>query len=296
MAELPPGFRRLEAGPRRLLVAGPLAGAATRLGLLEPGGLEALLRGAAGPAGRARSAVVALPGRAERLHLRRVRHGGLLGRLRGDWLLGLRRPTRELRATARLLEAGAPVARPALVAAHRRIGPLWTAAVGTLYEERSVDGAAFLASRPPREQVLRAAAAAGDAVRRLHGAGGRHADLHLGNLLVREDAGAPEVRVVDLDRARVLPALSPRRRMAELMRLYRSLVKRGLVDAVGARGCARFLSSYTAGDRALRRALWRHLRRERMRLAVHRLGYRRLSAAATPSSPAAASGPRPRGR
>jgi hypothetical protein len=43
---------------------------------------------------------------------------------------------------------------------------------------------------------------------------------------------------------------------------------------VGARGCARLLSAYTAGDRELRRALLRRLPRERRRLALHRLGYR----------------------
>jgi hypothetical protein len=61
--------------------------------------------------------------------------------------------------------------------------------------------------------------------------------------------------------------------MAEVMRLYRSLRKRGLHQVVGLRGCVRFFAAYTAGDRVLRRALLTHLTRERARIAVHALGY-----------------------
>ena len=45
---------------------------------------------------------VPLPGRCRRLHLRPVRHGGLLGGLRGDLHFGLGRTVAELRANARL--------------------------------------------------------------------------------------------------------------------------------------------------------------------------------------------------
>jgi hypothetical protein len=62
--------------------------------------------------------------------------------------------------------------------------------------------------------------------------------------------------------------------MAELMRLHRSLVKRGLLARVGMRGCARFFAAYTAGDRELRRALLRQLPRERVRLALHQLAWK----------------------
>jgi hypothetical protein len=63
--------------------------------------------------------------------------------------------------------------------------------------------------------------------------------------------------------------------MAELMRLYRSLLKRGLREVVGSRACARFLAAYTAGDRELRRELLSHLPRERLRLTMHALRYSR---------------------
>ena len=73
----------------------------------------------------------------------------------------------------------------------------------------------------------------------------------------------------------VMEDVEPRARLAELMRLYRSLVKRGLLERVGPRGCAAFFASYVRGDRALRRALRAGMGRERLRLALHGLHYRR---------------------
>lgn len=267
------GLKDLRRGPCFLLVSAPLADSAQALGLLDPGGLERMLAIGGGAAGRAPTSVIELPGRRERLHLRPVRHGGWLGGLWGDRVLGLERPIAELRAAAQLRAAGAPVVRPALVAARRRVGPLWSAAVGTLHEDGGVDARVFLSSGPPPSRLLRAASAAGAAVRRLHEAGGLHGDLHLGNLLVCERGDTTRVLIADLDGARIVPEPAPRLRMAELMRLYRSAVKLRLTGLVGPRVCARFLAAYTDGDRALRVALLARLPRERTRLALHRLGY-----------------------
>jgi 3-deoxy-D-manno-octulosonic acid kinase len=272
---VPPGFRRHRAGPRVVVVATPLEEAVRELGLLEAGGLERLLaRGTAG-AGRARNAVVPLPGREERLHLRPFRHGGPLAEILGGRLPGLGRPLAELAANALLAAAGAPVPRPALVAGWRRGPGTWTAAVGTLHEENACSAVALLSRRPERERLLPVATAAGASLRRFHDAGGRHGDLHVGNLLIREAAPSPQVILVDLDRARVAPPVPARRRMAEIMRLYRSLVKRRASDALAPDVIAHFLDGYTAGDGDLREALLAHLPRERLRLAIHRVGYGR---------------------
>jgi hypothetical protein len=111
-------------------------------------------------------------------------------------------------------------------------------------------------------------------VRRFHDAGGHHPDLHVKNLLVRSGSPSPEIIVIDLDRAWVAAPPEPRERMAELMRLLRSLVKRGLAGRVGPRGFALFLRGYTAGDRRLRRALLARLPLERTRLRLHALSWR----------------------
>jgi len=269
----PVAFREQRVAGRSLIVSAEFESAALALGLLEPGGLERALAAAAGPRGRARTALVSLPGRAERRHLRPIHHGGLLRGLLRDRLLGLARPLAELRAHAQLRALGVPVPVPVLVAA-RRVRGFERAAQATLHEEGALDGLALLASPLPAAARRRAAAAAGRAVRALHDAGARHADLHLGNLLFRARGSGFEAWVIDLDRARLAAPPAARERMKELMRLQRSLVKHGLAERLGARAHACFFASYTRGDRSLRSALLRHLPRERARLALHGLGYR----------------------
>jgi 3-deoxy-D-manno-octulosonic acid kinase len=273
MAQAPEGFLRLQRGRSELVVDPSLEGAALAAGLLEPDAFERAFAAQHG-SGRAPTALLALGPGGPRLHLRRLLHGGLLGPVLGASFLGVRRPLQELRVTRALRAAGAPVPRPALALARRRFGPLRACAVGTYFEEDTVDAAAFLAARPDAPRCLSAAAAVGRAVRRFHDAGGRHADLHVKNLLLRETPSGLACVVVDLDKARIVTDPTPADRMRELMRLFRSLVKRGVLDTLGARGCARFVSAYCGDDRRLRAALLRRLDPELRRVALHRVGYR----------------------
>ncbi len=258
-----------------LVVDESIAGPVRELGILDPGGLTQLFeRQPSGAEGRSVTAVATLPGSGERLLLRRLLHGGLLGPWLGDRFLGLGRPLQELAVTAALRRAGAPVPRPALVAGHRIAGPLYRAVVGTWLEEDAVDLLAFLESDPDPRRVLRACAAAGRAVRCFHDAGGRHGDLHVKNLLIREQGPALSALVIDLDKARFTPGLTPGERMAQVMRLFRSLRKRGVLSRVGARGCARFFGTYCGDDRLLRRAMWRRVDHEMRLVALHAWRYR----------------------
>ncbi len=265
------------------------------LGLFEAGGLERAVDdyAARGRSATAKSrpargpfAVLDLPGRSDRLHLRLFHHGGWLGGALGAQLFGLTRPLHELKVNAALELAGAPVPRPIFAIGERMTGPFFRAAFGTLHVEQSQNGIEFLQSAVhlPKSNggansknegcsTLQAAAAAGAAVRRFHDAGARHPDLHLGNLLLVREESQTRALVIDLDRAEVGPSPTPRRRMAELMRLHRSIVKLGLETVVRTQGFAHFLDAYTGGDRALRRALLAHLPLERVRLAMHRLTY-----------------------
>jgi len=268
----PPRFESVHARGARLVVDAGWSGAADARALLLPGELARRLADASGARGRAATALwLARDG--SRALLRPVRHGGLLAPLWGERLLGLARPLRELRVAAELHARGAPVPRPLLVVGMRR-GIFWQAALATAYEEGARDGFALLAEAPAPARLVRALAAAARAVRRFHDAGGRHPDLHLGNLLFLEREKACEALVIDLDGARAGEPPGAARRMRELMRLYRSVAKRGLGAQVGARGCARFLSAYCGGDRALRRALLAALPRERLRLARHAASWR----------------------
>jgi 3-deoxy-D-manno-octulosonic acid kinase len=265
-----------EATPAgRLLARAEWIARVRKLGLLEPGGLERWLAAApSAGAGRTETALVALPDDGPRVVVRRLRHGGLLGPLLGPRYLDADRSHRELEATARLRAAGAPVPEPVLALALRS-GPCWRHALVTVYEEGAVDALAFLGSAPDEARVLRAAAAFGAAVRRFHDAGGRHADLHVKNLLLRETRAGAEALVIDLDRGAAGAPPEPRRRAREIGRLWRSLAKRGVAEAVGERGVASFFAAYCAGDRALRDALLARMPSERRRAAIHALHYRR---------------------
>jgi 3-deoxy-D-manno-octulosonic acid kinase len=267
-----PRFESHRVRGARLVVDTSWSGAADARALLEPGELARRLADASGARGRAATALLRARDGSCAL-LRPVRHGGLLAPLWGERLLGLGRALRELRVAAELHARGAPVSRPLLVVGVRR-GLFWHAALATAYEQDARDGLALLAAEPPRARLASALDAAARAVRHFHDAGGHHADLHLGNLLFREGERACEALVIDLDGARAGAPPGAPRRMRELMRLYRSAGKRGQLARIGARGCARFLSAYCAGDRALRRALLASLPRERLRLARHAASWR----------------------
>lgn len=239
-------------------------------------GFAALLqRHDAAEQGRQAVSLLEVRGPRERLLVRSYIHGGLLGPMLGRAYLGMGRALTELRVTASLRAAGAPVPEPVLAAGEPLFGPWWAPLIATVYEENTVDGLAFLRGAPEREAVLAAAKAAGRAVRVFHDAGGRHPDLHIKNLLLRPRTEGPEVLIIDLDRARFTPGLTPGERMAQIMRLFRSLLKREVLDTVGPRALAVFVAAYCGNDRSLRRALMRHMDRELRKVALHALRYRK---------------------
>ena len=263
-----PRFESFRTRGARLVVDADWSGVDEVRALLDADAFARALSVETGTRGRTATAFFALRDGA-RVWLRPVRHGGLLAPLWGSNLLGLGRPLRELRVCAALRARGAPVPRALFVVGQRR-GPFWSAVLGTSYERDTRDGLSLLTAGMEPAALAAATRAAARAVRRFHDAGGRHADLHLGNLLFRARDTGFEALVIDLDRGHAGAPPDASRRMRELMRLYRSLVKRGLDARVGARDVARFLHVYCAGDRQLRRALLAALPREWRRIARHR--------------------------
>lgn len=271
----PPGCREILGSGTRLITRDEWAESLLSLGL--PDALAALLAtapdGESETTGRAPVRIVSLPNSDQRVVLRRSLHGGALGPLLGRAYLGLGRALREMEVTSELRKAGAPVPEVIAVMGEQIAGPLWAPVVATLFLEDSADGLGYLDATKDPKQRLRALRAAGQAVRRFHDAGGRHADLHVKNLLFRERGSEVEVFVIDLDRARVTPGLTPGERMAQIMRLFRSLVKRERLREIGSRGVATFFGAYCEKDRGLRRALRRRVDGEMRKLALHALRY-----------------------
>ena len=256
----------------RAVVAPAFAADLHAFGALDPDAWRAHFTGSpAGGAGRLATATARVDGRA-RLVLRRFHHGGALGRVLGPRLRSPHRLFDEFRAHCELAARGAPVPQPAFAVAHRAGGG-WTGGIATVCVADAVDGLRFLAAQPTAGEVERCAEATGSALRGFHGAGGRHADLHVGNLLVRSTEPMT-ILVIDLDRARVGAPPPLGRRAREIARLERSLHKRGLrPEPVSAAACDRFLDAYVDGDRAARERLCKRLRLESLRTAIHRVSY-----------------------
>jgi len=147
--------------------------------------------------------------------------------------------------------------------------------LGSVLEERR-SGRGSLSHRK------RAIGSAGRAVRRAHDLGLDHADLNIGNILVRraEPGGAAHrigAIVIDLGVSALRTILAPGRRAANLLRLLRSAEKHLGSDPRRLRDAAWFLHGYLAGDkgidRALRRSLLGAARRQLPAIAIHRLGW-----------------------
>jgi tRNA A-37 threonylcarbamoyl transferase component Bud32 len=261
----PEGFRRVEAAGAILVVAERFASEVESLDLPSVGGLDRWrASGARVEGGRARSVRVLLPRSQTSVHLRPLVHGGWLRALTGRRFLGIARSLQELAAASALCARGVPVPEPVLLLARRR-GVFWHVDVGN----RFAPGVAlerWLAGAPGSASVSRAARSTGRALRRLHDAGGSHADLHLGNLLV-DPSDLDAVTIVDLDRSRLRAEVPAAHRMRELMRLERSLRKHRSPDL--AQFFDACLEGYTSGDEGLRASLLAHRAREQVRNALH---------------------------
>lgn len=155
---------------------------------------------------------------------RDYRRGGALG-----WLLATRffdrhRAERELVVLAELARRGVQVVTP--VAAMSRRGWYGLARLRLLTE--LVPGAlplpSFVQAEPARRRL--AVRTAGNVVGAALSAGLIHPDLHPDNLIARGvGADAVDVRLLDLDRARLVPEVSPADRDGMLMRMARYLVR-----------------------------------------------------------------------
>ncbi len=242
-------------------------------GFAAPAAWRALLDGARGP-GRGGTSRAAIPG-GPRLVLKQLRRGGLTARLWRDRFPGAGRLVANLTVPLEAARRGVATPRPVALLLRRATGVLHEGWMAVEEVGGAEDLLSRLRRRPPPERAELAVAA--EAVRAMHDAGVEHRDLNLGNLLVaREAGGGPRGFVIDLDRA-VLhdgPLPLPRRRAA-LARLERSWVKHlGDPGPLGA-GPRLWYELYAAGDDRLARALSAARPVGRLRLALHRLAWRR---------------------
>ncbi len=223
------------------------AGTIEALGLREPAAARALLhvdaQDVADTPRTGRAPTLRIEAGDLALHFRHARHGGWLAPLWRGGMGGFGRMRAEFIANHALHAKGAPVPEPVFALALRR-GALWDVGLATVHEADALDAVAFLSAQRPAARVLQAAHAAGEALRAFHSAGARHADLNLGNILIRERPERVDALIIDLDRVRTGRPPDAARRRTELRRLVRSLRRTGLGDALGAEARAAFHASY----------------------------------------------------
>jgi tRNA A-37 threonylcarbamoyl transferase component Bud32 len=160
---------------------------------------------------------------------------------------------REWKALQALYSAGVPVARPR---AWGRLTNRDEIVVTDYLEGDSLADRFNDPAHPRTEEILNAMAST---IKKLHDAGYRHGDLHLGNLF----ANGKEIALLDLQRAR--PQRNPHDRLWDLARLELSLAKAGW-DPAARMTLRDRLDVGDAFDPILRRFLRDHLRGRARRL------------------------------
>lgn len=214
--------------------------------------------------------------------VRRFSHGGLWRFATGRRFRDPSRPFREILASQHLARAGIATAEIAAGRA-RRVGIAgWELDIVTRRVENTLDLGDLL-GRARRGEARRAniglcCAALGILVQRLHAVGFLHADLTPNNVLVNAsvlDGAEPELTVLDLDRARIVPRASDRDRRDNLRRLYRFVARREERDgrALSRTDYARFFKGYDQGGTTWK-ADWRAvLGAHAQNSAFHRIGW-----------------------
>jgi len=278
-SHIPPGFHSQSQGSITMIVSDAWKDSIEKLDLCHPGRIAAARSTGKGATGRGTTETLQLhrqDSSEAQLVFRPMLHGGILGPLLGPIYLSPKRVLNELYVNWELREGGAPVPEPILAQVEKR-GFGCHLAMGTRLEEDTVDGIAFLNQRPKAKRIAIVTHAVGRAVRRFHDAGGSHPDLHLKNVLIREahhGGRPPEVLIIDLDGAEIRQQVSPSRRMDELMRLYRSVIKRGHNQQLSGEPMRTFFDGYVGEDTELRDKLIARLPLERRKLSLRRASYR----------------------
>lgn len=218
----------------------------------------------------------------ERFLIRRFSHGGLLRWATGERYFDAERPFRELRLAHGLRAVG--IHTPQVVAARARMhrGGGWRLDLVSRRLEGSVDLGHVLErirrGDLPRERLRTLLPSLGKCVRRMHRHGVVHGDLTPRNMLVLEkelDRERPDIWVLDLDGTEVCEVLGEGRRLGNLRRLYRHMVRASIggKELLTRSDYLRFLRAYEP-ERSRWKDDWRAIFRahERKR-AFHKLGW-----------------------
>jgi tRNA A-37 threonylcarbamoyl transferase component Bud32 len=212
--------------------------------------------------------------------VRHYQRGGVFGHVLRDVYLGKARFLQEVRVSEWARDQGIPTAEVLALRIEHKGLCLYRGDLVTREIEASEDLDEYLKSTRTRErgtrergkEIIRSVALL---LQGMHRAGLYHADLNLKNILVQITEGGVNSYVIDLDRARVIKPLGSRMRVRNLLRLYRSLDKKGyLKDRVGMRDIVAFVRAYCGEDQELLTVCREVMRKDMWLLRYHRAGWR----------------------
>lgn len=215
--------------------------------------------------------------------LRRCVRGGILGRLLGRNFFGIRtRMFHETALTSFAMRLGLPVAE-IIVAAREPIAPFlyrgWilTREIPDSRNLRSyLDSQAIDPSHEEQQDRRAILSNLAGLIAKMHDSGIYHGDLHVGNILVQRSPGnSPQVCLIDFDKSDIVKEMDLPRRIKNLMRLYRSVIKRpGLPEKLVPGYLERFWVAYFRGDRSARQRAGKLFKRYSLIFYSHMLWWR----------------------
>jgi serine/threonine protein kinase len=272
---IPAHCNLLEQGRISALLKKEYSSRLIRLGVLNPGAL--LARGMASGhnrfTGRGSLASLSLDEtEGVRVVVKQCLRGGLIRYLSSDLFCGGNRPFDEMLANRTIIDRGVKTAEIIAAIKERVFGPFYRAYLFSLELPGCIDLTSYLnlLQGKSREQRFQAKAGIFEAVAHafstMHRSGVYHRDLHLKNVLLRDVTSqqAPEVFIIDFDRAVVKPTIHPGEKLNNLMRFNRSIEKfRVFSGGAVTRGdqmrlCRAYLAENDDAARLLPRALRRY--------------------------------------
>ena len=164
---------------------------------------------------------------------KRCLRGGLLRFFNNDMFWGGNRPLKEMIANTQILSKGVQTTEILAAAKQKVLGPLYRNFVFSLELKQCIDLIKYFdgLKEQPSQQRFKQKQHLFQAIARsfvtMHSNGIYHRDLHLKNILISSTntSSAPEIYIIDFDKAILKGTLSPREKINNLLRFTRSMEK-----------------------------------------------------------------------
>jgi hypothetical protein len=235
LSEIPQNCTLIRATRLTLLIRNDFKEKLLKQGILEPDRLitRAVNEGAAYTGRGLLPTVLICEEAGERMVAKQSLRGGLVRFINRDLFLNGDRPFEEMIANTKILSVGIKTTEILAAAKLKVLGPFYRNYLFSKEIPESIDLSGLfnsLKKRSPQERFKkkkRIIKALAHSIFKMHRQGIYHSDLHLKNILVRQNvvSSEPDIYIIDFDKVRLHKNLSPREKIENLLRFNRSLEK-----------------------------------------------------------------------